>query len=532
MPDTCAATQRVTVATNATMAEVLQKIPVDPQDCITLNVNSDLTDSEIAFQIASNKNAPNLWIPDSSTRAQMTLEDQSKVVTRQESLAKSPGIVVTANDASSYETWNQALGDSEAVSMGDPKINSGAFIALMNAAAEASNGTSSTEELTTNTGLRAQTIGVDSPAQSSEELLNAVKNGEAKAAIVAESDYANFLAANDAETLKASVPASGTGELDYPLYQLASNETNKTISAAADKIHAFLETEDGKKALAEAGLRGANDEALSDISVGSVTAPELTAPELVASTWRSYALQSAPMNALVAVDTSGSMSWTIGDSERTRMEVTLESLLAGSQLFPARDSMGLWTFSERMSTDANGVELPYKELVPVRGFEEQVEGKSQRDILQENISTIEPDVEKGTALNDTLIAQFKNIKGNYQADAANVVILITDGENNTPGSPSTSTEDTIAQIQAEQDPDAPVYFVLIGVSEDANMDALRHIAQNVGGEAYSANSPSDIQRIFQEGLTSIAQQGSQGAEAPAEALPLEEAPAEAPAEEQ
>lgn len=510
VPDSCTSTQRVSVATNATMAEVLQKIPVDPQDCITLSVNTDSSDADIASQITSGKNAPNLWIPDSTTRAQLNLKDQSKVVSKSDSLAKTPGIIVTTNDQSSFDTWNAALADSSQVSMGDPKTNSGAFIALMNSIAEASDGKAKAEDLDANVSLRAQTIGVDSPALDSDGLLSAVKDGSSQAAIVTESDYAHYLANNDASSLKASVPASGSGELNYPLYQLASNENNKTISTAAQKISDYLATDDGKKALADAGLRSSDGTALAETSVGSVAEPELKSQELLASTWQAYALKSAPMNALVAVDTSGSMGWKIGNSDQTRMGITLDSLLAGSQLFPSRDSMGLWVYSQDMSTDADGKSLDYKELVPVRNMDAQVDGKTQREALQAAVQTIQPDVNKGTAFNNTLLAEFRNIKGNYKADAANIVIMITDGanENNTPN--SISTEDMIKTIQSEQDPENPVYFVLIGISSDANIDSLKEIASNVGGEAYLANSPSDIQKIFQEGLSSIASQGAEG----------------------
>lgn len=508
VPDTCTSTQRVTVATNATMSEVLKKIPVDAQDCITLAVSDEASDADIAAQITSGKNAPNLWIPDSSTRVQFNLKDQKKVVSKSDSLAKTPGIIVTADDKTSFETWNAALSDNSKVAMGDPKVNSGAFVALLNAAAEASNGAASTEALDTNTSLRAQTIGVDSPAKNSEELITAVKDGSTPAAIVTESDYAQYLADHEGTSLKASVPASGAGELNYPLYQLASNETNKTISTAAQKIQDFLKTDDGKKALADAGLRASDGTALASASVGSVTAPEVKNPELVATTWQAYALKSAPMNALVAVDTSGSMSYKIGDTDQTRMKVTLDSLLAGSQLFPPRDSMGLWVYSQEMGQDADGKTVDYKELVPVRNLDAEVDGKTQREALQNAIQSIEPDVSKGTAFNNALLAEFSNIKGNYKADAANIVIMITDGanENNTPN--SISTEDMIKTIQSEQDPDNPVYFVLIGISSDANIDSLKDIAKNVGGEAYLANSPSDIQKIFQDGLSSVASQGA------------------------
>lgn len=80
--------------------------------------------------------------------------------------------------------------------------------------------------------------------------------------------------------------------------------------------------------------------------------------------------------------------------------------------------------------------------------------------------------------------------------------MLTDGENYDEG--SISQEELISTIQAEQDADEPVFILLIGISQDANMEALQTIASVTGGEAYPALSPTDVQVIFSEGLTQVA----------------------------
>lgn len=190
-------------------------------------------------------------------------------------------------------------------------------------------------------------------------------------------------------------------------------------------------------------------------------------------------------------------------TDKTRMDLTVDSALAGSQLFPARDSIGLWKFSRNLALP-DGCISDYQKLVPVRGMEELTDGKTQRELLQEAGTSISGSIGSTdpTALHDTLLAGFRELKEHYEPGAANVVIMLTDGENYDEG--SISQEELISTIQAEQDADEPVFILLIGISQDANMEALQTIASVTGGEAYPALSPTDVQVIFSEGLTQVA----------------------------
>ena len=500
IPSSCVSTQRVTVATNSTMAEVLKNIPVSADDCIALAISDNHAANDVAHQITADKAAPNLWIPDSSTRAQLALAGKAKVITKDKSLAKTPGVVVSKDDSTTYKNWNDVLAANTDVSMADPKIDSGAFLAVINAAAETSQGAVNQQVLTANTSLRAQTIGVDVPEDlSPAEQLDAVAQGKMKSAVVSEADYAKYMKDHGDSGLKAQVPGSATNELDFPMYQPAQgNESNKTVGQAADKISAYLSSEEGKKALADAGLRKEDNTALTDHSVGPVKPLDSKDPKVTADTWSAYKLQSAPMNALIAIDSSGSMGWKLNNDGKTRMDVTKEAVAAGSQLFPIRDSMGLWEFAYNLET-VDGKPRDYREVVPIRSFGAELDGQTQREVLLQQGESITPHKDSYTGLNDTTLAAFRNIKKNYQNDSANVVVIMTDGEDTDPN--GISTEKLIETIQREQDAENPIYFVMIGISEDANMTALESLATQIGGEAFQANSPEDIQKVFQEALT-------------------------------
>lgn len=504
LPPECATTRNVTVETTPAMAQVLEKIPVDPEKCITLDVNIGESSEEVLSQAASGSPYTNLWIPDSSTRATLAMaEAKTELTSISDSLAQTVAVVVTAADTPRFHHWTDALADGNAAKMGDPRQNSGAFAAFMSGIAEVSAGQSSPEKLAEGTGLRATTIGVDGEPPTSEDLLAQVEKGEIPAAVVTEDVFTRYRAEHGSESLKATAPGSSSAILDFPLYR-TSTGTNSAIDDAAAQISDFMASDEGHQALSEAGLRPTGQEALKDGgALGSVTPLNPTDPEILERTWLSYSLQSAPLNALVILDASGSMLTPVEGTDKTRMDLTVDSALAGSQLFPARDSMGLWKFSRNLALP-DGCISDYQKLVPVRGMEELTDGKTQRELLQEAGTSISGSIGSTdpTALHDTLLAGFRELKEHYEPGAANVVIMLTDGENYDEG--SISQEELISTIQAEQDADEPVFILLIGISQDANMEALQTIASVTGGEAYPALSPTDVQVIFSEGLTQVA----------------------------
>nr|WP_285835876.1 substrate-binding domain-containing protein [Rothia sp. P100] len=487
------------------MAQVLEKIPVDPEKCITLDVNIGESSEEVLSQAASGSSYAHLWIPDSLTRATLAMaEAKTELTPISDSLAQTIAVVVTATDTPRFHHWTDALADGNAAKMGDPQQNSGAFAAFMSGIAEVSAGHSSPEKLAEGTGLRATTIGVDGELPTSEDLLTQVEKGEIPAAIVTEAVFTRYRAEHGGESLKATAPGSSSAILDFPLYR-TSTSTNSTIDGAAAQISNFMASDEGRQALSEAGLRPTGQEALEDGgALGSVTPLTQTNPEILERTWLSYSMQSAPLNALVILDASGSMLTPVEGTDKTRMDLMVDSALAGSQLFPARDSIGLWKFSRNLALP-DGCTADYQKLVPVRGMEEEVtDGKTQRELLQEAGTSISGSIGSTdpTALHDTLLAGFRELKEHYEPGAANVVIMLTDGENYDEG--SISQEELISTIQAEQDADEPVFILLIGISQDANMEALQTIASATGGEAYPALSPTDVQVIFSEGLTQVA----------------------------
>ena len=215
-----------------------------------------------------------------------------------------------------------------------------------------------------------------------------------------------------------------------------------------------------------------------------------------------YDRQSAPLNALVVVDASGSMGEE-EDSGQTRWDSTMGTLSMGAQLFPARDSLGLWLFSRDMGPEGE----PYIELQPVRGIEEEVhgeDGRTQREALQAEMAQAEYKEGGETELYETTLAAFREQQRNWQPGQLNAVILVSDGGQQVYGQDDPMrTEELISTLEREQDPAKPVRIVTLGISDDADQVALGAIAGVTGGTYHQATDEQQLQQAFLEGLSTV-----------------------------
>jgi hypothetical protein len=73
-------------------------------------------------------------------------------------------------------------------------------------------------------------------------------------------------------------------------------------------------------------------------------------------------------------------------------------------------------------------------------------------------------------------------------------VLITDGENDDPS--GIALPALLDTLRAEADPARPVKVIGIGLGPDADLDALRQIADATSGAAYLAKDPQDLQSVL------------------------------------
>ena len=206
-----------------------------------------------------------------------------------------------------------------------------------------------------------------------------------------------------------------------------------------------MATEDGKKALADSGLRPADGSRTPDQKgVGSVAALKPASAETVQRTLKGWSLQAIPFRSLVVMDVSGSMNFQAGG--QTRMQLTQQAAIAGSKLFPNTAALGMWAFSIGLG----GGSQDYVELDPIRKMDQVVGGVTQRDRLVADISGLDKRTGGATGLYDSTLAAYRTVKANYDARAVNSVILFTDGANEDPD--SLSLEELLEALRARTGP--------------------------------------------------------------------------------
>jgi Mg-chelatase subunit ChlD len=86
------------------------------------------------------------------------------------------------------------------------------------------------------------------------------------------------------------------------------------------------------------------------------------------------------------------------------------------------------------------------------------------------------------------------MQDSYDARSISSVILLTDGENDDPG--SLSLKELVDTFERERDPARPVQIVAIGMGPEADAGALKRIAGATGGRSYVARDPGDISEVF------------------------------------
>ena len=186
------------------------------------------------------------------------------------------------------------------------------------------------------------------------------------------------------------------------------------------------------------------------------------------------------------VDVSASMDFLAGDG--TRMDLTAAGLHDGLGLLPDSAALGLWVFSETL----NGTR-DYEDLVPVRTL-----GTTQRATLRDAIDTLTGRTTHGTGLYDTVLAAYRQMLDDYDAAASNSLLLFTDGANDDPT--SISEDDLIRELTRLQDPQRPIQVIAIGITQDADSEALGRIADATGGLALTAEHPEDVATAFQKAM--------------------------------
>lgn len=478
-------TESISVAAAPAIADAVADVVDSSQDrCGEYDIAARSA-ADVAESLRSDEDVPDVWIPESTIEVDRVAGDAATApVVLEASIASSPIVVVSSQEPAS--SWSEVLG-GDSLDVGDPTSSMPSVLALVASRAEAKAAGASDDEIKQAMVSVAQ-FGSSGPDGSTTG--ERIKNIASNSGTTVASEQA--VTTNDAaKDLHVYVPDSGTLALDYPLVLSASADERKTRSPAIDALTAILTSADAHEMFAAAGFRSP-DGASIDGGVGEVKSSPLPPSDDVAALIGAWTLLSRPSRTLAVIDVSGSMQYAAGDS--SRMALAIEAAQEGQRLFPDDSSLGLWAFSVGLGKDGKD----YLPLVPIRPLGTKIDGTTQRAVVEQATASLIERTGGGTGLYDSVLAAYREVQKGYDPKAVNSVVLLTDGENEDPG--SITLDKLLDTLESEADPDRPVVIVAIGITDDADESALEAIAHVTGGSSHIAVEPDDIANVFIEAL--------------------------------
>ena len=423
---------------------------------------------------------PDLWIPDGDWSL-----DKLPVEIVTPSLASTPVVLVGGTRARRPASWTEALTGGQ-VALPDPLRDSVGTLAMLAPRQEAQEAGADVEAARGFLVPTAQAYGeVASEGRQMDLSMRTLTAGTSRVVATTEEEYLSTRFANNA--LRLMVPRTGSVLLRFPL--AVSADATSATREVAQRLVDWFGSDDGIREVRNAGFRpGDGDRQGEGVGLGRVRyLPEPAGKDIddYRFTWQ---VMSVPSSVLAVIDVSGSMDYAAGSGRR--IDVATGAARVALDLFPGHARVGLWAFS----IDQGGPGQDWRVLEPLRRLDTFVDGVPQRDRLRSWASRMGTLTNGGTGLYDTALASYRRALKAYDPDYANSVILMTDGANDDPG--SISGTQALRRLRALRDPDRPVRIVGIAISDDADLAALRRIAEATGGRAHRADRPEDILRVF------------------------------------
>ena len=464
--------------------------------CVTAEVTAqEPLQTAGALSALAPESLPDVWLPDSSLWA---LRAGDTELTDEGSLGSSPVVLATSRAVADAEgwtdeppTWAEALTTDRDVAVPD-LAGSAEGIGALSALRTALGGGEDADNAVVEVVLAAARSG------SSEEALEAGGQGAEDAALVPVSEQAVYAAhASDADSSLAAVyPSEGSPVLDYPVLRVATDDGEQ--QQAVDAVVAALTSEEARTAAMEAGFRSAEGDAPpaageeSGIREEAPEQVELDPAEVGGLISRLTSLE-APARILAVLDVSKSMEAPAGNG--TRATLARDAARSTLSLVPGEYALGLWFFAYHLAGDQD-----WAELAPIRKLETDVDGRSQRELLDTQLATLpERLTPGGTGLYDTTLAAVRAARANYDPSAVNSVLVMTDGTNED-DERGITREALLSTLTAEVDPTRPIKVIGVALGPDADLSALEQIAEATGGAAYAAVDPADLQTVLFDAL--------------------------------
>lgn len=300
-----------------------------------------------------------------------------------------------------------------------------------------------------------------------------------------ERDLAAYLAGNPEQPLVPLYPKQGAVVADYPYAVLTASWVDATRRAAAEQFLRYVLGPAGGDAFAADGYR----DPAHGLAGAQSLRPELgfrpqlspVRPVPTASTvgqlltdWTALQRRS---NILVVLDVSGSMNDSVPGTSLTRLQLLKQTAGAGFGLLTNQTSVGLWVFANALTPTTD-----YRELVPFGPLANPVGGVPRVQALLGAVNGLQAG--GGTGLYNTTYAAFQYMQNIWQPDANSVVLLITDGRNES--DTGLTRADLLARLAKEVRPDRPTQIIGFAVGPEADAGVLQEISRVTGGRTFVA----------------------------------------------
>ncbi|GED96945.1 VWA domain-containing protein [Gordonia crocea] len=437
---------------------------------------------------------PDLWVADSGAQARRVgAQVQRELPTVAASMAQSP-VVAVGQQVPQLKSWVDVM-KLPNLRMGSPVDTTIGDAPILGALAEVKSGGITQKQLVdAMTVLAVQQNNARTGNDREGTRLNLANTTPDIPVLTTEQQYLLFTSTHKGSALKAATPADGSVFLDYPMVNTAAPERTETATKAGQVLAEIAASEEGRKILAAGYLRDGQGQPLANgAGVGAVKPLPAQDQAQVDRALRQWQVLAVPIRTLVVEDVSGSMVASSGSG--TRADLLREASLSGLKMFPNNAEIGAWMFS----IDRGGPGVDYLEVAPIRPLNARAAGgRTHRDVLADAVRKAMANVHGGTGLYDTTLAAYKKVQSTYDPNFSNSVIILTDGENEDPN--SITLEQLLAELKKLQDPARPVLILTIGISENADANALKAIADATGGTSYTAKTPADIRSVFVDAI--------------------------------
>jgi Ca-activated chloride channel homolog len=271
-----------------------------------------------------------------------------------------------------------------------------------------------------------------------------------------------------------------------------------------DVARAFLRylRTDGRAAFQNAGYRDPNRKPGADFTQDNGVVAELTAlprgvllTDAVQETINTWTALTRVTNALFVLDVSGSMGADVPGLGKSKLDLTKEAAKQALEVFQGRGNAGLWSFSSNKQGSKS-----YVENVGLGPLDDDMGGQTREEKLKSEIGSLKSG--GNTGMYEAVLAAYKAVQAKYVPDAANMVVLLTDGANDDQEK-NLKLAQLLEQLK-KGDPKRPVTIVTIALGQDANGEILSQISSATHAPAPLVSKGSyDIAPVMQKAIFGV-----------------------------